>query len=178
MYNAYHIEKINGNEPKSTSGTSCSSFFYKTIIEGHFSIAKYTKNYNDYGTNRTYHYVLNDGSSLYSGYNFTASSGSYSAVSFFYDINGDKKPNTLGKDRFVMVFSCPFTYEYEIYADKYFLLMTPERGKWTLSTKKSTALSNCKAGQTTSTSQQYFAGCFYLIKQNGFKIPDNYPYTI
>lgn len=187
FYNAHHIEIANGNtlfdnvevtgSGGGTGSNGISEWFLKNIIEKHMNVAQYKstvyvkvpgKNYYTVMSN-VYYYT--DGSMSY-GAGYLQSAGNYACISTTYDVNGSKGPDKIGKDRFKMIFCEGGTPEYEEYSEKRYGGRSSRKINYGDIHKE--ALNNCKNGDNNTD----WAACFYLIKNNGFKIPNDYPYTI
>lgn len=92
------------------------------------------------------------------------------AFSFFIDINGPAKPNVLGKDLFVMqqLFDAvgphlfgEYMWERNVYTGQFFYSEPPTREQ---------LLEHCKDGDNM------VRACGALIKKDGWKIKDDYPW--
>lgn len=186
MYNAHQSEIINGNslfdvvkisgncsgycEP---AATDIKKWLKENIIDKHLSVAKYSKRRKINGQTRDDEYCFNDGSCFWPS-TTTYDEEKYACRTFLYDINGDKKPNKNGRDRFYMTFCEGATPEYIDFSQRHYGEMT---AFWAILEKNSkswhkNAIGYCKSGTAP------WMGCFYLIKNNGFKIPDDYPIKI
>lgn len=165
VYNAHRLENINGNYMVDSDDVR--SWFEKNIIEKHLNVAKYEplKSINDVA--RTHVYYYSDGSSSY------GPSGEYVKLSDVYcfgpryDINGDKGPNKRGKDIFQMYFCEGITpQKINIIAKSYGY----GYNNYSYSFSRQFCENNDSLGD--------YGSCFALIKRNGFKIPDDYPFKI
>ena len=105
--------------------------------------------------------VLNDGTAVYT--RITEKSNGEKRVSFNIDINGDKKPNKLGKDYFY------FTY--------YFNSPVPERNGKILPNDFNLSREELAANKTYRCHKgQSGDCCAALIVKDGWKISDDYPW--
>ena len=82
-----------------------------------------------------------------------------------FDVNGDKLPNQLNRDRFVFA-----SYNYQnCFDEPYEYSFQPASGS-----SKETLLRECKDAETVKESMS----CLSLIQNNGWEIPDDYPHRI
>ena len=177
--NAWDLEKIDGNRMYDNvqDRNDIEGWFDENIIEKHLAIA--APRHGIYepipGRKNSFSYLggayqYNDGTFSYLTDRIYREN-QYACIQIIYDINGQRKPNKIGKDRFKMYFCDGATPEYEEYSEKRFGTLTPNihdrdaRGK---------ALDRCKSGDNWNE----WSSCFYLIKENGFKIPEDYPHKI
>ena len=93
------------------------------------------------------HYITNE-SDLFGNYELLAIIDSKtSTMQFYFDVNGDRKPNIIGKDIFIMVYD-------------------PEKGLIPAGNDRSAT----QVKQNCETGNGYW--CLKYIKDNGWSIPD------
>ncbi|MCD7879098.1 MAG: type II secretion system GspH family protein, partial [Candidatus Gastranaerophilales bacterium] len=108
-------------------------------------------------------YILNDGTMLYpNNYRYSCS------VGFYFDINGEKAPNTKGKDIFLFSIR-DYRSGFSSLEPKLKNLLVCPGDVWGcyLTANATRLVSNCGDGMTTY--------CTTLIFKNGWEIPDDYP---
>lgn len=119
-------------------------------------------------TNKTIRFYLNDGISV------TVSRTSTKNYNFYIDINGDRKPNTVGKDIFYFTY-----YLYDTHALVHQVANTKDfklQGKflpWYYGKSRSELLA-CSAQMCNK--QNGGEACAALIMKDGWKIADDYPW--
>ncbi len=111
-------------------------------------------------------YYLADGSSFQFAYSGTVSLGKCQVRQILYDVNGDKGPNSYGKDIFAFHIAQNITYQYKKFSSY------PTRIKYT----NDTNISKCNQVIKNNFANLYY--CTYLIQENGWKIPEDYPVKI
>jgi prepilin-type N-terminal cleavage/methylation domain-containing protein len=139
---------------------SIGAYEYKTRPESIYPIKNLNDNDYGYGVlmfkNEKWFYVK-DGSC------FSFRTGSYYWQYIFYDINGDKKPNTIGKDIFVMGFGSSLNYK----------LRFEGAGKYSNPPREEILSNGCKRNSNGYYNAYY---CGYLIQIDGWQIKDDYPW--
>ena len=90
-------------------------------------------------------------------------------INLLYDINGDKKPNELGRDRFVFFIATAHSWQSEGREQELYKNHSFNAGYLPLYNTKEKALEACKRGG------QY---CSAYLMYNNFEIPEEYPYKI
>ena len=90
-------------------------------------------------------------------------------VSLYYDVNGDKKPNELGRDIFLFFIATNFIHQFEGREQELYENRSFDAVYLPLYNTKAKALDACKRDA------KY---CSSYLMYNNFEIPDDYPYKI
>ena len=90
-------------------------------------------------------------------------------VSLYYDVNGDKKPNELGRDIFLFFIATSFIHQFEGREQELYENRSFDAVYLPLYNTKAKALDACKRDA------KY---CSSYLMYNNFEIPDDYPYKI
>ena len=120
-------------------------------------------------------FCLPNGSMIYSyGY---SSNHRYGGMKIFVDINGNQKPNILGRDVFTFFVGNPKMRQQDIYyyVDCPIGLSTCAPWNFYLYTQPSWDADRNKLIQTCKKSRSETNSCAHLIEINGWEIPDDYP---
>lgn len=101
----------------------------------------------------------------------------YGGMKIFVDINGNQKPNVLGRDVFTFFVGNPKMRQQDIYyyVDCPIGLSTCAPWNFYLYTQPSWDADRNKLIQTCKKSRSETNSCAHLIEINGWEIPDDYP---
>jgi len=134
----------------------------KSFEEGNWEPSVKALNNSDYNydENKYVRYYLNDGTSVSGVLNINSTIKRYDA---YIDINGDKKPNKLGKDIFLFYY--------------YFDGPYPELiGKFIPEGSRGTRETIMQSGSWKCNKNSHGTSCGALIMKDGWQIKDDYPW--
>ncbi len=148
-----------GSYDYNVGGENCNKFFNRYLAK-YIKYYKLTQGYskeNDDGT------TSSELSKIYFFDGSTSTIKQGTCIDFGFDINGDKKPNKNGEDKFYF-FICPNDKGYRLYATERFSTI----GQRTINTHEK-AMEACKNSR---------GSCSRLIQIDGWEIKKDYPYKI